>query len=88
MVTDFYLGQNQNVPEIIKEIRKRNKSIIILVVSSAIVIKDGNYTCYNNALLKDSIGAGANNVLQKDVKEILKMLEYYMKVREPITLEQ
>ena len=82
LVSDFYIGQKQNVPEFIRDIRKRNNNVIILVVSSAVVIKDGNYTCYNNSLLKDSISAGANNVLQKDLKEIIKMLEHYITVRQ------
>lgn len=86
LVIDFYLGKKQNVPDLIKKIRSQHKNLLIIVVSSAVVIKDRNYTCYNNNLLRNSIMAGANNVIQKDVIDIIKLLEQYIIVRGTLTV--
>jgi DNA-binding NtrC family response regulator len=81
VVFDFYIGNNLSVPNAIREVRKKHPNIFILVASSAVVIRDGNFSCYNNNLLKDSMEAGANNVIQKDISNVLDLIESHFIVR-------
>ena len=82
IIIDYYLSQNTIAPDIIRNLRKYNKDILIIVMSGKFITKNDKVICANQEIMKQALNCGANRVVPKDIQDVIDITMTHLKIRD------